>query len=230
MNGFGDSRLGKAKPIVSLLSVDTWKESVEQRPDHPQSHRGLAWALVRRGDYPAAFAAIANALTQKVREDGFLGVERILREDLGLIAAIWKKNGGPKDLDERVKKAGGVVAKGPSLRFVLWWETDSNDVDFHIRDGKGNHAFYSQPALATGGELYADVTTGYGPECFTIPGKNRAFPYELSAHYYSRGPMGFGMGSMMVIDYDGAGSATFRDRTFVIMVDGAFVDLGKVTR
>jgi hypothetical protein len=221
---------GVNKPVIRALSVDTWRQSVEQRPDHPQSHRGLAWALVRKGDYPAAFAAIDNALKQKVREDGFRGVDRILKEDLGLIGAIWQKNGGPKDLDQRVKKAGGVVVAGPSLRFVLWWETDSNDVDFHIRDGKGNHAFYSQPTLPGGGELYADVTTGYGPECFTVPGSRRVLPYELSAHYYSRGPMGFGLGSMMVIDHDGKGGVAFSDRTFVIMVDGAFVDLGKVTK
>ncbi|MDP2344958.1 MAG: VIT domain-containing protein [Deltaproteobacteria bacterium] len=218
------------KPVISALSVDTWRQSVEQRPDHPQSHRGLAWALVRKGDYAGAFAAIENALQQKVRTDGFRGVDRILREDLGLIGAVWQKHGGPKDIAQRVKKAGGVVAGGPSLRFVLWWETDSNDVDFHIRDGKGNHAFYSQPTLPTGGELYADVTTGYGPECFTVPGGGRTFPYALSAHYYSRGPMGFGLGSMMVIDHDGKGGVTFSDRTFVIMVDGAFVDLGSVTK
>ena len=214
--------------IIANLSVDTWKRSVEQRADHPPSHRGLAWALARRGDTSAAFAAIEKALKQQYRSSGFAGVDRILREDLGLIAAMWKARGGPPDLDTRVKKARGVVANKPSLRFVLWWETDSNDVDFHIRDGKGNHAFYGQPTLATGGDLYADITTGYGPECFSIEGKERTFPYALSAHYYSRGPMGFGMGTMMVINHDGKGGFTFVDRPFVIMVDGAFVDLGKV--
>ena len=37
----------------------------------------------------------------------------------------------------------------PSLRFVLNWETDANDVDLHIYDRQGGHAYYSQkiPAL-----------------------------------------------------------------------------------
>lgn len=215
--------------VASALSVDTWRQSVEQRPDHPQSHRGLAWALVRQAKYAEAFAAIETAIAQKYRSDGYRGVDRILREDLGLIAAAWRAHGGPKtEIAARMKKANGTEASGPSLRFVLWWETDSNDVDFHIRDAKGNHAYYSSPTLASGGQLYADVTTGYGPECFTIEGKQRTAPYALSAHYYSRGPMGFGLGTMMVIDHDGKGAFKLIDRPFVIMVDGAFVDLGTV--
>lgn len=117
-----------------------------------------------------------------------------------------------------------------SLRFVLWWETDENDVDFHIHDGKQNHAFYSQRQLASGGRLYADVTTGFGSECFTIEGPPEAFAYTREPHYYSRGPMGFGMGSMRVVQHDGNGTILVQDRPFVIMVDGASVDLGKVTK
>jgi len=116
------------------------------------------------------------------------------------------------------------------VRFVLNWETDANDVDFHIRDGKGGHAYYASRQLPSGGELYADVTTGYGPECFTIrgPAAGRAFPYGLQAHYYSRGPMGYGMGKLQIIEHDGDGHLRFDERPFVIMQDGAFVDLGAV--
>ncbi|HND11952.1 MAG TPA: hypothetical protein PLY80_16040, partial [Pseudomonadota bacterium] len=110
------------------------------------------------------------------------------------------------------------------------WETDANDVDFHILDGRGGHAYFSNPSLPSGGELYADVTTGYGPECFSIfaPSGQRAYPYKLQAHYYSRGPMGYGMGKLQIIEHDGKGGLRFTERPFVIMVDGAFVDLGEV--
>ncbi len=116
------------------------------------------------------------------------------------------------------------------MRFILNWETDVNDVDFHIHDSRGGHAFYSAPHLPSGGDLYADVTTGYGPECFTIrgPAAGRAAPYQLQAHYYSRGPMGYGMGKLQIIDHDGHGNLRFDERPFVIMQDGAFVDLGRV--
>jgi uncharacterized protein YfaP (DUF2135 family) len=111
---------------------------------------------------------------------------------------------------------------------VLSWETDANDVDFHVHDAEGNHAYYKSPELATGGRLYADVTTGYGPECFTIrlPREKRSARYKLEAHYYSRGPMGYGMGKLEIVDHDGQGGITFSERPFVVMADGAFVDLG----
>jgi len=52
------------------------------------------------------------------------------------------------------------------------------------------------------------VTTGYGPECITIPlgAVARTYPYRLQAHYYSRGPMGYGMGKPQIIEHDGKGS------------------------
>jgi hypothetical protein len=53
-------------------------------------------------------------------------------------------------------------------------------------------------------------------------------PYTLQAHYYSRGPMGYGMGKLEIIDHDGKGGLKFEERPFVVMVDHAFVDLGTV--
>jgi hypothetical protein len=155
-----------------------------------------------------------------------------LREDLGLAAAAWIRVEPTRDneINARLVRAGGVAEPAPSLRFVLNWETDANDVDFHIEDGKGGHAYYASPHLPSAGDLYADVTTGYGPECFTIrgPASARAVPYHLQAHYFSRGPMGYGMGKLEIIEHDGHGNLRFDERPFVIMQDGAFVDLGTV--
>ena len=50
--------------------------------------------------------------------------------------------------------------------------------------------------------------------------------YTLEAHDYSRGPMGYGMGKLEIIDHDGHGGLTFEERPFVIMHDHAFVPLG----
>jgi len=135
----------------------------------------------------------------------------------------------PAAVRAQLGKRNIKVADQPSLRFVLNWETDANDVDFHITDGRGEKAWYANKRLGSGGELYADVTTGYGPECFAITGQPTAFPYSLSAHYYSRGPMGYGMGKLQVVQHDGKGGLKFDERPFVIMEDRAFVQLGKVT-
>jgi hypothetical protein len=235
MRRFAGARLERIKDGPALdLAVDTYAKAALQRPDHPEGHRLLAFGLLRKGEFAKAFEAGVAGLKQPYPEERFPGVRRILEEDLGLLGAAWIKSeparGG--EILGKVKAAGGHIEDAPSIRFVLNWETDANDVDFHIYDDKGGHAFFRQKALPSGGDLYADVTTGYGPECFTIRGskEKRAALYTLQANYYSRGPMGYGMGKLEIIDHDGKGGITFEERPFVAMIDHAFVDLGTVKR
>ncbi len=219
-----------AAPSAQSLAADSFAKAVEQRPDHPSSHRLLAYARLRAGDFAGAFDAIEVGAKRSYPENRFRGAGRILREDMGLIGAAWIHADHWKSgtVETRLAAAGASLETGPSLRFVLTWETDNNDVDFHIHDAKGGHAYYSSKTLPSGGTLYEDVTTGYGPECFTIrkDPSERAAPYTLQAHYYSRGPMGYGMGKLEIINHDGSGTLTFEERPFVIMQDRAFVDMG----
>jgi len=227
---FAGERLERLGQEGLALAIDTFEKARAQRPDHPASHRLLAFALLRQHKLAEAFDVLAEGARRSYPAGRFAGVDQILREDLGLVAAAWLRK-EPKrrdDVAKRLEHAGAQLETRPSLRFVLNWETDANDVDFHIYDGKQNHAFYREKQLATGGELYADVTTGYGPECFTIQNKPTAYPYKLQAHYYARGPMGYGMGKLEIIEHDGEGDLRFEERPFVIMQDQAFVDLGTV--
>ena len=41
--------------------------------------------------------------------------------------------------------------------------------------------------------------------------------------------MGHGAGKVQILRHDGKGGLGFEERPFVIMTDGAYVDLGKVT-
>ena len=214
------------------LAVDTYEKALAQRADHPSGHRLLAWALVRTERYEEAFAALERAVRQDLPWQRFPGARQILSDDLGLIAAAWTR-AAPERRDaiaDRLAAAGGHPAHGPSLRFVLSWETDANDVDLHVYDGHGAHAYYSNKGLPSGGQLYADVTTGYGPECFAVRGdaRKRAYPYRLEVNYYRRGPMGYGLGTVQVVEHDGRGVLTVESRPFVVMADGADVDLGSV--
>ena len=122
----------------------------------------------------------------------------MLQEDLGLLGAAWvhAEPGRREEALERLQAHGAQLATEPSLRFVLTWETDANDVDLHVYDHQGGHAYFRDRELPSGGELFADVTTGYGPECFAVsrPAGRGAAPYRLAVHYFSRGPMGYGMG------------------------------------
>jgi TonB family protein len=225
------ARLERLGEPGTELAVDTFAKAVRSRPDHPSSHRLYAYALLKAGKHGEAFAAIGAGATRSYPSGRFAGVDRILREDLGLIAAAWIKAEPQAAFTVRatLDRLDVPLPNEPSTRFVINWETDANDVDFHVHDGRENHAFYSQPRLSSGGKLYADVTTGYGPECFTIEGEPKAFPYRLAAHYFSRGPMGYGMGKLQIVQHDGKGELRFEERPFVIMKDRAFVDLGELT-
>jgi len=188
------------------LALDSLVKAVAQRPDHPSGHYLLAWAYWLNNNLSQAKSTLANAA--KMNFPRFAGANRILKECLEL-------------MDGKVKHA--------QLRFVLTWETDANDVDFHVSDNKNNHAYYGQPNLASGGKLYYDITTGYGPENFTIENPTH-YPYKLSAHYYNMGPMGYGMGVLNIVRYDSNGKIRLEFRPYVVMTNQAFVDLGKVQK
>ncbi|MBW2456218.1 MAG: AgmX/PglI C-terminal domain-containing protein [Deltaproteobacteria bacterium] len=227
---YAGSRLERVRhPAALALAVDTYGKAKIQRSDHPSSHRLYAYALLKSGRHREAFDVLSKATVDGSRWLRFRGAQQVLAEDLGLIAAAWIA-AAPKERTAILGKlaaAGGALEDKPSLRFVLTWETDANDVDFHVYDGKG-HAYYDNRELPSGGYLYADVTSGFGPECFTVrlPRDKRAARYRLQAHYFSRGPMGYGMGKVQVVEHDGKGGLTFDERPFVVMVDKAYVDLG----
>jgi Flp pilus assembly protein TadD len=225
---FAGERLERIGGSARSLAVDTYRRAVEERPDHMTGHRLLAYALLRNGQHAEAFAAILKGLEQRYPEDRFAGGIRVLTEDAGLIGAAYAAAQPDKkpEIIAALRKHKSSLATGASTRFIMYWETDANDVDFHIQDAQGGHAFYSNPQLESGGELYADITTGYGPECFTIPGRPKAGPYKLSINYYSQGPMGYGMGLLQIIKHDGKGKLEFQDRPYVIMADQAYVNLG----
>jgi hypothetical protein len=211
----------------AALALDTYAKAVEQRPDHPTSHRLYAYALVRAGRHEEAFNAILAGIDREYPSGRFAQVQRIMREDLGLIAAAWLAADPSREptIARAVGERRASIEARPSTRFVLNWETDANDVDLHVFDGRGNHSSFRHKPLASGGELYADVTTGYGPECFAIHDTPTAFPYTVQAHYYGRGPMGYGMGKLQMIVHDGAGGLTFADEPFVLMTNDAWIDL-----
>ena len=224
-----------ADESVRALAIDTYRRALQLRPDHPSSHRQLAWALAAAGRHGEAFAVIEAALKLGFREDRFESIGRILREELGILATAWLNQADERDrptaakaaaIRARLRRLGTVVAGSPSLRFVLTWETDANDVDLHLWDARGDHASYESMRLPSGGELFDDITTGYGPECFAIAGRPKAAPYRVEAHYYNRGAMGFGLGTLHILEHDGKGGLRMDHRPFVIMVDDGWVDLG----
>lgn len=213
------------------LATDALQEAQRQRPDHPSSHRSLAWVHVQRQQYDKAFKVLVEGYDRDYPDGRFASAKAALADELSVVAAAWVRR-DPKrrsDVIERLAELGLSLATEPSLRFVLTWETDANDVDLHIRDGRGNEASYSSPVLPTGGDLLADVTTGFGPETFVIQGTPQAYPYDVFVHYYSRGPMGYGMGQVQTVFHDGEGKLEIDTLPYVVMTEDAKLGVGSVT-
>jgi hypothetical protein len=193
------------------LAIDTYRKAALDRPDHPSSHRLLAWALLRAGRTEEAFEALETGLNQTYPGGRFAGVGRVLREDLGLVAAAWLR-AKPADSDEvigRLQAVGARLEDEPSLRFVLSWETDANDVDLHVVDPDGEEVYYSHQDSRSGLELYEDVTQGLGPEVVRTP-KTLAGTYHVGVRYFAAGPMGISRGVVIVTRGDDVQIHPFR--------------------
>lgn len=68
-------------------------------------------------------------------------------------------------------------------RAVLRWDTASTDVDLHVYDTYGNHAWYRNKVIP-GGELDFDDQDGFGPETYRQYEPRAPF-YDVWAQYYS---------------------------------------------
>ncbi|MBW2455486.1 MAG: hypothetical protein JRI68_13285 [Deltaproteobacteria bacterium] len=229
MRRFAAGRLERLGAPGAWLAIDAYAKALVDRPDHLTVYRQYAFALLRVGREQAAFDALEQGF-RKYPPGRFPGGVDVLRRDLGLLGAAWvRADPGVRDeVEERLAARGIQLPTEPSLRFVLTWETDANDVDLHVFDANGRHAFSAGDGQAAGGFMLADVRNGFGPELYVIKGAERAYPYRLMVHYARRGAMGYGMGKVEIIDHDGRGGLRFEQRPFVVMNDDAVVDLGSV--
>lgn len=77
-----------------------------------------------------------------------------------------------------------VTEKGQSdLKVILFWDTNHTDVDLWVTDPNNERVYYAHKRSKIGGTLDIDITTGYGPETFTLPA---AIPgeYTVQIQYY----------------------------------------------
>lgn len=76
--------------------------------------------------------------------------------------------------------AGKAPAK---LRIVLAWDSDHTDVDLHVVTPNGEHAWYGEQTIPSGGSIDIDATDGYGPEIFATPNAQHGV-WQIYANYY----------------------------------------------
>lgn len=80
---------------------------------------------------------------------------------------------------------GTLKIKTTALRVVLTWDKADTDVDLHVQDSKGNHAWYGDLTGIPTGVLDHDDVDGFGPETFTLERMEKDVTYNVFIHYYS---------------------------------------------
>lgn len=71
---------------------------------------------------------------------------------------------------------------------TLTWDKNDTDVDLYVTDPTGATSWYSSKTTPDGGVLDYDITSGFGPEHWTLAGNNTiryGSPYRVRLHYYS---------------------------------------------
>src|SRR5215216_7013146 len=71
------------------LATEAYAGALQDRPDHPSSHRLYAMALLKQGKTKEAFDVLDKAVVRTFIKERFAGVREILRADLAIVGAAW---------------------------------------------------------------------------------------------------------------------------------------------
>ncbi|MDH5178644.1 MAG: VIT domain-containing protein [Gammaproteobacteria bacterium] len=176
-------RLQQADQLDEAVAV--FSRILAQRDDEPQSHRDLALALDRRWQLAGRREDVERAMSllySVIKKDwpNFPEIEIIALMELNRLLEQARKQDipAPEEMDPRLQKNLHL-----DLRISMSWDADLTDVDLHVFEPSGEHAYYGYNQTRIGGLVSRDFTQGYGPEEYVLhhamPGK-----YIIKAHYY----------------------------------------------
>lgn len=69
------------------------------------------------------------------------------------------------------------------IRVILAWDDNQAELDLHVITPDGQHAFWADPVLTTGGGLDVDSVDGAGPEMFSVTAPLRGV-YHVFVNYW----------------------------------------------
>lgn len=166
-------------------AIEVFERVQTMRDDEPQSHRDLALALELRWQRDGRVEDATRAmqlLWDVIRRDWdrFPEIELIALMELNRLIHLGQQAGveAPPSIDRRLIKLLDL-----DVRISMSWDADLTDVDLHVFEPTGEHAYYGHNQTQIGGLVSRDFTQGYGPEEYVL---RRAFPgeYTIKTHYY----------------------------------------------
>jgi hypothetical protein len=144
------------------LAIETYKEIVSIREEHPQSYRDLALAENEAGNFQEALRLLYKLVTD-TWDERFGDVKSIALNEMNAIISAQKGKTDISFIDSRL-----IYAMPVDVRIVIGWSSDNSDVDLWITDPYKQKCLYSEPLTRIGGKMSSDVTRGFGPEEFCL--------------------------------------------------------------
>jgi len=215
------------------LAIAILERVREARGDEPQSHRDLALALSRRwernGDQADALRAM-DLVHHVILNSwaNFPEIEIIALMELNRLIHFARQMGVsiPMEIDGRLIRLLDL-----DVRISMSWDADLTDIDLHVFEPTGEHAYYGHNRTQIGGLVSYDFRHGYGPEEYVL---HRAYPgaYTVKAHYYgSHQQMISGSCTVIVDVYTNYGRASEKHEVLTLRLDQPSdeVTVGEVT-
>ena len=131
-----------------------------------------------RGIQEAVF--IQNGVSRSIPvNNGVFRQKVVLGAGANYIRVIAKNEGGVGSSSLKLVTNNSQM----DVKVILSWDTNHTDVDLWVTDPNQERVYYAHRRSKLGGALDVDITSGYGPETFTL---QKAAPgeYLVQVQYY----------------------------------------------
>ncbi|MDM8542294.1 VIT domain-containing protein [Desulfococcaceae bacterium HSG9] len=214
------------------LAIDILEKIRTQRDDEPQSHRDLALILGERWQKHHEDEDVIRAMNLLYHVvlnawDRFPEIEIIALMELNRLIHFASQAGVdiPNTIDPRLRRLLDL-----DIRISMSWDADNTDVDIHIFEPTGEHAYYNYNLTNIGGLVSRDFRDGYGPEEYVL---RKAIPgdYIIKAHYYGSSQQDIcGTCTVIVTAFTNYGRSTENKQILTLRLDtpGDQIQVGKI--
>ncbi len=144
---------------------------------------------------------------------------------------------GLNNIVAQVKTGNGIktdkisfYSKAPkkAMKIFLTWDTDKTDIDLWVIEPGGEKCFYSHKNTKIGGSLDVDVTTGYGPEVYTLATPTKG-AFKIQINYFSDNNQPQTEAKVYVVMYEGTPNESIKEYEAMLTKTKSVVTIDTIT-
>ena len=209
------------------------KAAAAQQPDDLRLAFELADAAARKGTPDEALERFSTIITNGEAPEAIVYPARQISAQLLSEKKRERLTAGDSatadDITRQIKELnvkGGAVN---DIKIFLTWDTDGSDVDLWVINPAGEKIFYSSKRGQFGGELFHDVTTGYGPESFTATTAHKG-TYKIQVNYYGTNRSAFreARGEVVIVTNEGRANQVRTVLPYRLFTPGQTVSVAEI--